>query len=213
MMFHLIKKDFLIQKRNLVMSAIIALIMMIAWSNMGSIGFMMSTVVVSYLLIFGAVAIEDKNNSDVMLVSLPISKIKIVLAKYVSVYVFAAFAMLINLLINFLAEIVIKVFGLPFTVSTIHFQQVIEAFGILTIFAAISFPLIFRYGFIKARLVNLILFFLFVLGITSFLDTLDGLGMNITNTKMMIPLLGAMLILLLAGSIWLSLSFYRKREL
>lgn len=67
-MVYLIRKDFLIQKRNLLVCVIIALLMSVAWSNMGDLGFLMGTVVVSYLLIFGAIAIEDKNNSDILLV-------------------------------------------------------------------------------------------------------------------------------------------------
>lgn len=210
-MVYLIRKDFLIQKRNLLVCVIIALLMSVAWSNMGDLGFLMGTVVVSYLLIFGAIAIEDKNNSDILLVSLPISRSKIVLAKYVSVYIIGVFALIINWLVNRVTQTVMEVLTLSHSISPVRFTQVFEALGILSIFVAIAFPLIFRYGYLKARMINLVLFFLFVLGTTSIADSIESLGLNLSTENQFVLMVVAV-ILLLAISIWLSANFYRKRE-
>lgn len=98
-MYLLIKKDFLIQKRNLKLSILLALFFSVSFSSIGTAGLIYSIYAVSYFLASGASALEDKNNSDMMLVSLPIKKQKIVLSKYISVYVFAAYAIIVTYLI------------------------------------------------------------------------------------------------------------------
>lgn len=104
-MYHLIKKDFLIQKRQVMLTLLLLVFFSFSLSPMGAAGLSVSILAITYMLVFGAGQLEDKNNGDVMLISLPIRRHTIVLSKYVSVYVFAAYALLVNLVIHAVADL------------------------------------------------------------------------------------------------------------
>ncbi|MBA4535931.1 ABC-2 transporter permease [Bacillus aquiflavi] len=158
-MYHLIKKDILMQKRTLKLSVLLIIFFTITLSSMGSIGLTVGILAVTYQLILGASSLEDKNNSDIILNSLPIKKNTIVLSKYVSIYVFTAYAILLFYSIYF----IVNMLNFP---NIIFFNPIGFIGGIVavTLFFSISFPLIFKYGYIKSKMANLILFFVLAFG-------------------------------------------------
>ena len=118
--YQLIKKDFMIQKKTLMLSMILMAFFAMSFAAFESAGLVMSVVAFSYLFVQGASAIEDKSNSDVLLVSLPIKRTTIVLAKYLSIYVFAALGLAIQAVIHALAELMnISRIGFPITMDGI----------------------------------------------------------------------------------------------
>ncbi|QCK82211.1 ABC-2 transporter permease [Geobacillus kaustophilus NBRC 102445] len=158
-MFHLIKKDVLIQKRALKLSVLLMLFFTATLSSLGSIGIVVGIFAITYQLVLGASALEEKNNSDVILISLPIKRNTIVLSKYVSVYVYAAFAMagfyLVYLMVNLL--------NIPLRIH-LRGQLFLVALIAVTFFSCICLPLTFKYGYTKAKMPNLVIFLLFVFG-------------------------------------------------
>jgi|HigsolmetaGSP11D_1036233.scaffolds.fasta_scaffold01679_5 hypothetical protein len=200
-MYTLIKKDFLIQKRNLFLSAFIAVLFLAAWSN---VSLMFSVIMVSYMLVFGASAYEDKYNSDKLLASLPISKTKIVFAKYLSVYVFAAYALVLNGLII----AVFDVLKLPITIPPLTWQVILAAAGILTVYTSIALPIIFKYGYTRSRMITFILIFVLMFGFGN--AQLDTLLPTSESSRLIVLIIGVLL--LLAVSVWISLHIYRRRE-
>ncbi|GIN92692.1 hypothetical protein J22TS1_37430 [Siminovitchia terrae] len=91
-MYHLIKKDILMQKRALKLSILLMIFFSFTLSNLGAAGLTIGILAITYQLVLGASALEDKNNSDIILISLPIKRTTIVLSKYVSIYIYAAYA-------------------------------------------------------------------------------------------------------------------------
>jgi hypothetical protein len=196
----------------MLLSLLIMLFFSFSLSSLGTAGLAVSTLAICYMLVFGAGVLEDKNNSDMMLVSLPIQKKTIVLSKYVSVYVFAAYALLVNYVIHMAADLLhIPDFSFPFTL-----EGIIGAAAAVTFLFSISFPLIFKFGFLKSRMANFILLFALVFGGTALTNQIApkqaaALIGERSDLEMMIFAV-ITLILLLVVSYFLSLSFYRSRE-
>jgi hypothetical protein len=208
-MYHLIKKDFLMQKRYLKLSLLVALFFAAVLASLGPLGLSLSIFVISYMLVLGASAQEDKTHGDMLLASLPIKKTTIVLSKYVSVYVFAAYAILVNLGFMWL----IRLLHLPIQVLPFALDGLYWALVAVTLFSSISFPLIFKWGYLKAKMANFILMFAFVLGGTTLLDRLSQSSFLNDRTEAE-WLVGSviLLIILLVLSCMLSITFYKKRE-
>lgn len=215
-MYHLIKKDFLIQKGSLKLTLLFMLILTIALNQLGAVGLMIGILAVTYQLVLGASAIEDQKNSEMMLVSLPIKRSTIVISKYFSVYVFTMFAM-IGFYLIYLA---VNLLPVPMEIN-FSIDALIGAVIAVTLWCSISFPLIFKFGYLKSKIANLIIFFIFVFGGTwliSFLSNgqMDGEGIPAifaqqTDMTMLILII-VFAILLLVASFGISLAFYKKRE-
>lgn len=206
-MYHLIKKDLLIQKNYLLLSLLMVLAFTIALANLEPAGLSLSIFAFNYILVLGAVSQEDRTIGDMLLQSLPIRKSIIVSSRYVSVYVFALYAILINM--GFIG--LVRLFHLPIPVTPFSLEGVYWALMSITLFSAISFPLIFKWGYLKAKAVNYFLTFAFafIFGATPLLNRyFQGTPPSI-QTKVSLTL---GLILLLALSYLISLTFYKKRE-
>lgn len=218
-MYHLIKKDLLMQKRTLALSIIFIIFFTLTLSNIGPAGLTVSILGVTYMLALGASALEDKNNSDIILVSLPIKKNTIVFAKYLSIYVFVAYAALLNYFIYLLVDQL----NLPINVLPFTFEGLIVAIVAVTLFCSITLPLIFKYGFIKSRMINLIFFFVFVSGGLTLVDNISQKETSVffqriidflskySDVQLMLLLMIPPTIILIT-SYFLSIFFYNKRE-
>jgi hypothetical protein len=137
------------------------LFVIIAFQAMGPVMFPVGIVAFTYMLILTSCAYEDKNNSYVMLASLPIKRSHIVLSKYISALVFlimgvVAYAIMMQVII--ILKIPLKTY--PITVESL--LGAIVAFSLLN---ALYFPIFFKVGYTKSRIVNFILFFAFFFGI------------------------------------------------
>ncbi len=217
-MYHLIKKDILIQKRALKLSFLLIIFFSITLSNIGSVGLTIGILAVTYQLVLGASALEDKNNSDIILISLPIRRSSIVLAKYLSPYVYATYAILGFYLVHLMIDLLNIPVEIQFNVSVIT-----GGFIALTLFCSISFPLIFKYGYVKAKMANLLIFFAFVFGGTGLGNYLvDNKDLflnkdmihffNNGSTFLIVVIMVIPLAIILVCSYFISQNFYRKRE-
>jgi ABC-type transport system involved in multi-copper enzyme maturation permease subunit len=208
-MLHLIKKDFLIQKKSILFSLFIMIFFSFTLTPMGSGGLTVSILTICYMLVYGAGNQEDKNNSDRMLASLPIRKETIVLSKYISVYVFAAFAFLVNVIIRLAAEALqIPNFSFPVTI-----EGILGTWAAVTLLFSLSFPMIFKIGYLRSRMANFLVLFAAVFGGTFLMSKWFPEGevpQLVANYETV--LLFAGLVLLLAVSYCISLHFYRNRE-
>lgn len=214
-MYSLIRKDFIIQKKNLKLSILLIIFFSFSFSSIGTTGLIYSIFAVSYFLASGASAVEDKNNSDMMLVSLPIKKQKIVLSKYFSAYVFLAF----TIFITYIIVAVERLMNLPFNVFSFTIEAIVLAIAGVTFLFAIIFPLIFKFGYLKAKTFSNILMLSIVFGTATLINKLpyswqqkllqlsSGLSELEKIGVIMIPLFIIFII-----SYFISLTFYRKRE-
>lgn len=218
-MYQLIKKDLLMQKKALMFALLYLIFFTFAIAKNEPIGLTIGIMVVTYMLALGSASLEEKNDSDIMLLSLPIKKKSIVLSKYLSVYIIATGVFLFNYLIY----LGVHTFSIPLEMFPITYVGFAGAIIAVTIFSSISFPLIFKLGYAKSRIINLILFFGLVflsapvteainknenLAVKQWLQKLVYESSNIEKTLVIVlPLLVILMI-----SYKLSLTFYTKRE-
>lgn len=101
-----------------------------------------------------------------MLISLPIKKSKIVLSKYLSIFVYISYVLLLNLIIY----LVFYITKLPIDTVPFSIELLLGAIIVPVLYCSISFPLIFKLGYLKARMVNFVLFFAIVFGGTWFYE-------------------------------------------
>lgn len=212
-MFHLIKKDFLMQKKTLQLSLLLMIFFSVTLSTLGSSGLTISILAICYHLALGASALEDKNNSDVMLVSLPIKKAAIVLSKYMSIYVMFIYAALVNYIICTIADVLnLSTYFFPYTLDGIYGAMIA-----VTLLFSVSFPIIFKIGYLKSKMINFIILFVFIFVGAAIvqklsqyvnMDFVDGIS-NVGMISIVIVLLAILLI----ASYFLSLHFYKHREL
>jgi len=174
----------------------------------------------SYIMVMSACAYDEKNKSDVLLNSLPLNRSTIVIAKYISTFVFAAVSILYYILLSG----IIKVLELPLKVYPVSIEDIIGVLFALILVTGIYFPIFFKVGYIKSKIVNFILFFGIFFGVTIFLQELINNKDDATFIQTILQFLSrqsdmqiaveifALMILLLFISYMFSLYNYRKRE-
>lgn len=218
-MFNLILKDILIQKRNFLFGIAYILIMVLAFQQTGGSMLTASVAAFSYILVQSACAYDDKNKSDVLLNSLPLSRGTIVTARYLSVFVFAA----ISLFYYILLSGIIKALGLPFKVSAVSLEGIMGALSALIIINGIYFPIFFKVGYIKSKIANFILLFGVFFGETvflqkminykdkAFIQTILRFFNKQSDVRTAVEVFTGMVLLLIVSYVF-SLHYYRKRE-
>ncbi len=169
-MFSLIAKDILVQKKQLPLSFAYILLIVFAFQSVGNAMFAVSVVAFTYMMIMTSCAYEDKNKADIMLNSLPMKRSSIVLAKYLSVLVFfimgtAAYAIL---------TLVLSLSGAPIKPGPLSLESFIGGFAGVSLLSGLFLPVFFKLGYIKSKIYNFILFFIFFFGIS----TLSGILEN-----------------------------------
>jgi len=92
-MLNLIIKDMIIQKKTFLYVLLYSVFISFAFSSLKPIGvglYVLNPVITTYFLITYALIYDDKNKSEIILNSLPLSRVDIVISKYISIFVFAA---------------------------------------------------------------------------------------------------------------------------
>jgi len=218
-MFNLILKDILIQKRNFLYAIVYILIMIWSFQEMGSPMFVASVMAFAYIMVMSACAYDEKNKSDILLNSLPLNRGTIVIAKYISFFVFAA----VSIVYYIFLSVIIKVLELPLKVYPVSLEGIIATLFVLIIISGIYFPVFFKVGYIKSKIVNFGLFFgvfsggiiiwqelicnkdkAFIQAVLQFLSEQSAMQKAVE--------MFAVMILLLIISYMFSLHNYRKRE-
>lgn len=211
-MFQLIKKDLLLTKKSLPFMAVMMLFFAVTLAGAGDAGLMISTMALCYILVYDAGLREDKTDSNKLLVCLPISRSAIVLSKYMSVYLYAALILIGNGLIRLFAEMLqVGHLTIPFTL-----KGTFGALAALTVIFSIFYPLIFKLGFVKSRIINMLVLFVIVFAGTGLLNLVarkTGVHLLHVQPDLAVTIaLVAGVLAVLAGSCLVSLSFFRKRE-
>ena len=227
-MVNLVWKDLLISKRYLWVVPLYGFFAFFAFRTMPDGGLSAATVAVTYMLMLQAITQDDKNKSEIMLNSLPLRRLDIVLAKYLSVFLYAALGILSFLL----AQGMITVIGIPISISKISSEEILGALIAMIVMISIYFPIYFKFGSLRSRMVGMFLFlaclFFLPLGI-QIVHRFGGLNNStwptiMVSTQRVVSRLQTQAdwqiasyllvcaLILLAASVSLSLRFYRRRE-
>lgn len=218
-MYKLILKDLLVQKKMLAFSIIYTVIFMFAFQHTGSAVLPVSVIALTYVLVTGACSNDDKNKTDMILNSLPIRRVDIVASKYLSIIVFGIIGVAAYAVMFFLVTFT----GFPFKVYGITAEGLAGAFLSISLMNSIYFPIYFKFGYTKSRIVNFIMFFAFFFGVqyimvfikdntdieaiksmVAFFSMLTGIKLSALFAVFALSLMGA--------SFWVSLMLYRRRE-
>jgi ABC-2 type transport system permease protein len=216
-MLNLIIKDIMVQKKTILFGALYLFFMILAFSNGGgAASFSAGTLALTYLLIQTPCAKDDKSRADYLFNSLPVSRSAIVMAKYVSVLLYIAVAMAEYTIVYFL----VKLTMLPIAMAELSLESFVGLLAMAGLFASVYFPIFFKYGYMKTRYVNIVLFAtFFAIGsvlltsikentVIQFLSTLLN---NQPHWLLGCGVLGILLGVVLA-SYSLSARFYNRRE-
>jgi len=169
LIFNLIVKDILIQKKTLLYSLIYAIFASAFFSSLGPNGFglyMLSPMAITYMFITLAVSYDDKNKSDIIINSLPLKRSEIVISKYISIFPFAILGFVYSILIGFIG----KAIGLPMFTRPISVFNIVFVLTSVCIFSSIFFPVYFKIGNLRMKFFNVILLMLIILLPSSAID-------------------------------------------
>lgn len=218
--FNLIVKDILIIKKYLFLGLIYVPVFIFAFQSLGNAMLSAGVVGITYIFITTACANDDKNKSDILLNSLPINRFSIVLAKYFSVLLYALVGIIEYIIVAWLISII----GISIEVTPIHLENIFGALIAVFLINGIYLPLFFKFGYLKSRIINMILFLAFFFGIGILLNQLNAIYEKVPSIRsflefilqqsdfMMAIALSIILIGIASVSMSISLKVYKDRE-
>lgn len=162
-MFRLVRKDLLLQRKTFFIALAYAAVIFASFSRTDASKeiFNIGSIAIAYLFISYSLSYDDKNNSLVILNSLPVKREEIVIAKYISLAVFGGIGIVIMSLFGFL----VKLSGLFICEINISSYSIMKIFIILLAMYSLFFPLYFKFGYLKLNIVNMFMFFIAIFGI------------------------------------------------
>ncbi|WP_291579921.1 ABC-2 transporter permease [Clostridium sp. UBA6640] len=216
-MWNLLIKDFVVQKNSIKFILLYALVGNLLFASSGGGAYIMIPMMISYVYLLGGLSHDDKNNSEFLLNSLPVSRDSIVYAKYLSVIIFSAIAIVLTMGGIFIMSSI----GVGKMTGNMGIEDIVGfLFGIM-IFMAISFPLYFKYGYAKLRYLNVVIFMLFLVvpmiiklindNNNSFILSIKEKLLSLSDTQIGIVII-CMALLIYLLSLVLSLNIYKKKE-
>jgi len=222
-MLNLIWKDVLIQKKTLAYMGFYIVLFTFAFQSITADPFPAIAVAVTYQMIAAACSHEDKVGADILWNSMPVSREKLVLSKYLSIFVYTILASL-----GYMAfAALIHLTQLPIKAAPITASGMAGSLVAIALMNGLYLPVYFRLGFMKARVASFVLFFALFFGVTFGVNVLSeavhsnqGKGavraiasafQGASDLQISLLLIGLALLFLFA-SYWLSVKFYRKRE-
>lgn len=217
---YLIKKELILQKKMLLFGMGYSIFLFIVFSNpiFQEFTYTMAAFGISYITIIGIAQAEHKNNSDMVINSLPITRREIVAAKYLSIMAAIAAALVIVSLVG----LVFHQFAPPFNYRLITGKDVFTTFVSVLLLSALSLPIYFKTGAQWVRMVNVVIFLIIFFApvqIAGFIIKNQQVPwiqnlIIISRDQLWLPVVGGsvfMLILLLA-SYFISLRIYKKKD-
>lgn len=222
-MFNLVWKDFLVLKRVLWYAPFYGIFMAFTLSSLNGGALTGATVGVTYLLMIQACARDDKNKSEIMLNSLPLRRRDIVLAKYLSVFPYAALGILSFLL----GQGIVSVTGIHLPVNSVSWEGIVSALVSMIGMVSLYYPFYFKLGYLRSNMVGMIIFLacffsvVALLGhglqsihnpfVENFIQNFGGWLQTQANWQIASYFL-VLALIMMAASFQLSLRFYNRRE-
>ncbi len=160
-MYNLILKEFLVQKKTLLYGFIYTIFTAYAFSNImpnGGAIYSLAPYAIVYLFVTYSCGYDEKNKADIVINSLPVNRVDIVISKYFAVFFFAAFGIICSAVLGMVGMHA----GIPKVSRLISINDIVIVLSGGIIFTSIFYPLYFKFGMVKMKLVNIVLFMLFM---------------------------------------------------
>jgi ABC-type transport system involved in multi-copper enzyme maturation permease subunit len=217
-MLNLVIKDILVQKKTFIGALLYLVFFVFAFQSLDVNMYTAAIVAFVYLPVIGGFAYDDKSKSDIMLNSLPIKRENIVMSKYISIFAYIAIGTIAYIAVTF----VISLLNTPIKTYPVTIELVVSAVLAVSLVNSISFPLIFKLGYVKAKTFNMILFLAFFFGTPFLIDFVSKADSEVTmavgtflknqsDAVIAFELL-ALSLVFLSISYGISVRMYKKRE-
>lgn len=160
-MYNLILKEFLVQKKMLFFGFIYVIFAAYAFQGIvpnGGAVYTLAPFAVVYILIYYSCGYDDKNKTYIIFNSLPIKREDIVISKYLAIFAFAIYGIACSVLLGSIGFYI----GLPNFERLISLEDIAFVMTGGALFASIFYPLYFKFGIIKMKVANIILFMAFM---------------------------------------------------
>ncbi len=164
-MLGLIKKDFLIIKNNLKLIIVMLMVFFImALGGQFNISFIPTFIIV--MLFISTFSYDEYNNWDAYAITLPGGRKNIVKSKYIASLFLTLLSAVITVLLNYLISVINN------TAVNELISSLLGSICAIVIIQSIMYPLIFKFGMEKGRIVLFILVFVMVGVITLLKNTI-----------------------------------------
>ncbi|RAL26107.1 ABC-2 transporter permease [Thermoflavimicrobium daqui] len=174
--------------------------------------YMIIPILSAILLTVGSVGIEEKNNSEKLVLSLPLKRSTIVLSKYMSVMIYFGGGMLLAVLFG---SLLVKI-GIARVLKYVSFDDVILSLMITILYASLYLPIIFKLGYKQSRLYVFMMVMLpsmATLIISDYPDLTKKLvWLSYVPHKMLMFGVFLFLFMIYGISMFFSVRFYEKRD-
>ena len=216
-MFNLIIKDIVIQKKTFLYALIFTIVASMGFFYMNpgpnSVSlYVFSPIAINYMFIYFALSYDDKNKSEIVLNSLPLKRNDVVIAKYISIFVFVAIGLIYSIVIGFIG----KAIGLPMFTTSISLSNVVAVISIACIFNSMIFPIYFKFGAMKTQIFTVILLFIPLLAFNNPNNFKELKIIRFINNSSSLTLISLALVTSLIFfiiSLIISIHIYSKKEL
>lgn len=161
-MIKLVLKDFLIQKKTILLVIPYAFFVFFIFTRSFSVRgtYMIGIISIAYLFIIYSNGYDEKNNCYVMLNSLPIKRKDIVTAKYLSVIFFSIVGIIVTSTVGAILTTYKAIAGL----RMINTGDVFWAAVSILLMYSIYYPVYFKYGQGKMKVMDIALYMCFIFG-------------------------------------------------
>jgi len=210
-MLRLIWKDLLVQKKSWWTVAVLPMFMLIAFANQPEAALIAGPLAVAYVLVIMACVYDEKNKTDLLWCSLPISRKTIIGAKYLAALTFILLGILVVTVYGF----IIKFFGIPLPIEVISLEDIFGIIMATSLFVALFFPLYFKFGYAKTRYFGILVYVLLFMAPQILNKGLeDNAELAALVQKITSGLSGAVIALFLLGiSYFVSVGIYQQKDL
>lgn len=215
MLKQLVLKDYMVQKKTFLTVLVYCIFIFIFMPQVANI-YIMGAVGITYILLQNACIQDEKNKSELVLISLPVSRTELVMAKYLSGLSFVG----INLIVLSLMGFIFSIFVNP-GIQLIQPIDVFLALSVSLLQVCIYLPIYFKLGYHKGRIVSILLFMVLTFSPSLLLERAKkgaefgrALGTLINHglDGQLLLIWIFLLIIITVVSIILSQLFYRTRE-
>ncbi|MFS0781123.1 ABC-2 transporter permease [Bacillus sp. 1P06AnD] len=150
-MVHLISKDFKIQSRSVIQTLVSMIVISCLYLYLGlsiEATFTVCCLLGVNSMVFGSIGYDEMNQSDLLLLSLPVKRKNIVMAKYVVALLFLLLSLLVATFITAISYTVFK--------QSSHISPTVIMYSItmLILMLSILLPVYYLFGYKNIRYVN-----------------------------------------------------------
>lgn len=218
-MINLIKKDLILSmsKKNFLIFIVYFFIICITTEDTlpSDNKYIVICVTITFILSSVSFSYDDRLKGEYILLSLPVKKRNIVLSKYLSIFMYIIFSLII---LGILGGITTSL-NIFKNLNYINFNVVIKSIFIILLLCSINFPFYFFKGFSFGKLSSFVLYLIFFM--SSFMYTDGNLGLIekfkttfFKNTSILLNLTSLVIILcILILSMIISINAYEKKFL